>query len=114
MAPERRKITGDALAQLEETRTRAKAEFQNFINAGPGESEVLARLAWFSGSFGDIRYPFHPRLRELINHARDARFTWREIAQALGEGDSDADVRRVREKQEWRNRVYDEMHDQLD
>lgn len=59
-------------------------------------------------STDEIKWPFHPKLRELINAARDDRFTWREIAQALGEGTTDADIRRVREKQEWRNRVYEE------
>ena len=56
----------------------------------------------------ELHFPFDNELREMIEVARDARMTWREIAVALGEGEEQATVNSVKSKQQWRNRVYDE------
>ena len=86
--------------RLQRVRDRAIAATNRLQEKAPGDA--LGALAWEVGLHGAT--PSDPsRLHDLIKAAKDEKFTWREIADALGEGDEPADARRVRDRYEaWR------------
>jgi hypothetical protein len=103
MAP-RRNLDLDDLARWEQLREEAAARRSALMNDAPGDP--LDRLAWKAGA-GPGEHAFDDELRELIEAARAARYTWREIAAALGEGDDQASATRVQSKQYWRNETHE-------
>jgi hypothetical protein len=66
-------------------RAEAATKWADLLSALGPEVPVLDRLAWRSGLPETV--PACPVLVGLVAEARRARFTWREIAVALGEGD---------------------------
>lgn len=87
-------------ARLQGVRDRALAASTRLQNKAPGDA--LGALAWEVGLYGAT--PSDPsRMLDLIKAAKGESFTWREIADALGEGDAPPDARRVRDRYEsWR------------
>ncbi len=108
MAPARRDLSDTEQERLQELREESASAMADHLTAGPGPDDPLGRLAWKAGTTVQTEYPFDEDLRQRVNLAKDARFSWREISAALGEGDDPASARRVREKQEWRNHAFDE------
>ncbi len=108
MAPARRDLSDDEHQRLQALREESSKAIAAHLAAGPGPDDPLGQLAWKAGASVDDSQPFDEDLRQRVNTARDARYSWREISGALGEGDDPASARRVREKQEWRNRTFEE------
>lgn len=106
MAAKRREVADDESARLQELRSDSLDRHRSLLADGPSDS--LGALAWKAGSVVDDSHSFDNDLRLKIQRARDDRFTWREIADALGEGDDDEAARRVADKQKWRNRAFDQ------
>lgn len=86
--------------RLQRVRERAVAASIRLQDKAPGDP--LGALAWEAGLTGAA--PADPsRMCGLIAAAKSEEFTWREIADALGEGDTPPDARRVRDRYEaWR------------
>lgn len=84
-------------------RAESAARQQELLDAGP--DDPLGAIAWKAGT-GDPKFSFDNDLRERIERARAERYTWREIAAALGEGDDEESARRVSDQQKWRNLAY--------
>jgi hypothetical protein len=69
-----------------------------FLDTGV-PSDPLGALAWIAGAIGPTpASPLDGVLLARIDQARRERFTWRQIAAAMGEGDSADDARRVRDR----------------
>lgn len=65
---------------------------------------ILDAIAWLSG------FPERDddQLRQLIEEARDARFSWREIAVAVGESDDRGGETRTQARQAKRNQRFNQ------
>ena len=100
----RRNLDQEDLARWEQLRAEAAARRAALMGDAP--ADPLDRLAWKAGT-GPGEHAFDNELRELIEAARAARYTWREIAAALGEGDDPSSATRVQSKQYWRNETHD-------
>ena len=89
--------------RLASIREQSAAQWQTFLTDGPDDS--LGALAWLVGATGPTPADPH-EMRDRIDQARDEQFTWRQIADALGEGDSPEAGRRVMDRQKlWSERV---------
>ena len=94
-----RTLDADAVQRLAKLRDKAASERRRLISelSAAGPDDALSAIAWTVAVEGAI--PEDPtRLVDLIDQARASRLTWREIAEASGEGSSQADARRVRER----------------
>lgn len=109
MSPARREIAPDEAERLANLRAEAARGREALLDQAPPPEDPLGRVAWMAGVDGNPLYPFNNDLREAINTARDARYQWREISTALGDGDDQATADRVNAKQLWRNKTYDEF-----
>jgi hypothetical protein len=109
MAPRKREVDDDQLNEWSELRDRAAAGLDALFSEGPGPESPLDQLAWKAGTLPDAHFSFDNDLRQKIEHARDQRYTWREISAALGEGDDEINARRVKDKQAWRNKAFEEQ-----
>lgn len=84
--------------RLAKIRSRASHEQMAFLDAN-APTDPLGALAWIAGATGPApASPLDGPLLARIELARRERFTWREIAAAMGEGDSADDARRVRDR----------------
>lgn len=110
----KRDISTEDSARWQELRARSAHGMQAHLAAGPGSESPLDRLAWKAGSLPEPQYSFDNDLREKIEEARAARYSWREISAALGEGDDEVSARRVKDKQAWRNKSYDAAQSEAD
>lgn len=99
MAPARRDLSEAEQLRLQQLRDQSAAALDRHLEDGPGPDDPLGRLAWKAGTMRPEGEPFDEDLRQRIEVATEARFTWREISDALGKGDSPAAARRVRENQ---------------
>ena len=80
-----REIDPELVAQWEELRGTARAAYADAVNAGPDPDEdLLGAIAWRS-TFPEPE-PWDATLHAWVMEARAQRFTWREIAEALGDG----------------------------
>jgi hypothetical protein len=104
MPARRRDVGFDAHQRWADLRKQSAVRQRELLDSGP--SGVLDALAWKAGTALDGQFSFDNDLRERIEKARAERYTWREIAAALGEGDDDDAARRVADQQKWRNRAY--------
>lgn len=104
MAAKRREVADEEKARLQGLRRESLTRHRELLGDGP--DDALGALAWKAGSVVDDQYTFDNDLRLKIERAREQRFTWREIAAALGEGDDDDAARRVADAQKWRNRAF--------
>jgi hypothetical protein len=89
------------MAHLADIRTQAQAARNDLIAAGPDPAvDVLGAIAWRAAwpepGHGD------PELADLIDRARAARFTWREIAVACGDEDTRGGQNRAVARQAYR------------
>lgn len=109
MAAVRREVDEHDMKQWAGLRQQAAEAIQALVANGPGVESPLDQLAWKAGTLPDSQFSFDNQLRLLIEDARDHRYTWREIAAALGEGDDEISSRRVKDKQAWRNKAYEEQ-----
>lgn len=103
MPAKRREVDAEAQGRWAALRAEAATRQRELLDAGP--ADPLGALAWKAGT-GDARFSFDNGLRELVERARAERYTWREIAAALGEGDDEEAARRVSDQQKWRNLSY--------
>ena len=104
MAAKRRDVADDEAERLTELRADSTDRHRALLEEGP--DDALGSLAWKAGSVVDDRYSFDNDLRLRVERARAERYTWREIAVALGAGDDDDAARRVADQQKWRNRAF--------
>jgi hypothetical protein len=88
--------------RLNEIRARGGEAMRTALTGlvAQGPDDTLGALAWLAGSLGSgVDNPVAAEaLSPAITRARTERFSWREIADALGEGDTIEDSRRVRER----------------
>ena len=90
-----RTLDGDERQRLAAVRKQAVAGWLDLRKAGP--KDALGALAWLAGIEG--KTPNDPaEMVKRLDRARREKFTWREIADALGEGDTPAAARRVRDR----------------
>lgn len=83
-------------ARLARVRQRGADAWSQLQRKAP--EDPLGALAWAAGVMGPT--PADPcPMRDLVQRARADGFAWREISAALGEGDTPADARRVRDRQ---------------
>lgn len=106
--PAQRQISPGESNRLVTLRDEAAARRQAIIDDAPPVTDPLGRVAWHTGLDGNPLYAFNNDLRIAINDAREARFQWREIANALGEDDDSDTANRANAKQMWRNRSHNE------
>ena len=85
----------DRLADIRETSAR---RWKAFVDEGP--SDALGAIAWLVGAVGSTPADFR-QMRVRLERARAEGFTWRQIADALGEGDSPEAARRVMDRQRF-------------
>ncbi len=84
--------------RLADVRRRSGERWQKFLAEGP--SDPLGAIAWLAGAVGGT--PADPtEMAARIDRAREAQFTWRQIADALGEGDTPAAGRRVMDRRKF-------------
>jgi hypothetical protein len=105
MAPQRRDLPPDELARLEKVRAEASSRLAELLADGPEADDPLGQLAWKAGTIipdGPSDAGVDNDMARRIDDARKRRFTWREIALALGLSDEDRETRRIRERQDWR------------
>jgi hypothetical protein len=81
--------------RLESVRERAAQTWAQIQRKAPGDP--LGALAWEAGVMGPTP-PDPSRMLDLMERARHEGFAWREISDALGEGDSPEAGRRVRDR----------------
>lgn len=110
MPAKQRAIDSDDLERWAALRAESRARHEALLDEGP--VDLLDNLAWKAGGESLDDYPFDNDLRERIERARQARFTWREISAALGQGDSPEAARRIADQQNWRNRSLLERREQ--
>lgn len=90
-----RLLDDDEKRRLTEVRRRSAHEWQEFLEAGP--EDALGALAWLAGALGPT--PDDPtEMMARIDRARVEDIPWRQIADALGEGDSPEAGRRVMDR----------------
>lgn len=100
-APERT-LDDDELSRLDDVRRRAAEAIRQTLKdyTGAGPADPLGGLAWLAGGLGSGLD--NPEAAEVIcaavTRARDDRYSWRQIAGALGEGGSVEDGRRVSDR----------------
>lgn len=80
--------------RLAAIRSDATGERAKLAATGPGDA--LGSLAWLSGVLDPTTG--QTLLAEAMDRARAEGFTWRQIAQALDEGDSAEDGRRIMDR----------------
>lgn len=96
-------VDSERLAQLREQAAHEVRSATAAVAARQPEG-TLEALAWVAGVDG--ANPTDPTmLRNLIDRARAERLSWREIADAVGEGGSQSDARRIRDRHRlWTSR----------
>ncbi len=82
-------------ARLDRVRQRAAQAWAQLQRKAP--SDILGALAWEVGVMGPTP-PDPSHMLELLDRARAEGFAWREISDALGEGDTPPAARRVRDR----------------
>ncbi len=89
--------------RLADVRRHSADRWQAFLADGP--SDPLGAIAWLTGVVGTT--PTDPtEMSARIDRARDEQFTWRQIADALGEGDTPTAARRVMDRRKfWASQV---------
>ena len=90
-----RLLDEDEKIRLAEIRDRSVERWQQHLAAGP--DDPLGALAWLVGLVGPTP-PDSSEMQLRIDRAKRAGFTWRQIADALGEGDTPEAGRRVRDR----------------
>lgn len=86
----RREVNPELVEEWDRLRTTAAAALAELVTKGPNpEDDLLQALAWRSG-FPEPE-PWDPERVELVARAIDERYTWREIALALGFGEAGID-----------------------
>ncbi len=81
--------------RLESLRLQGRAKWDEYLQAGP--TDALGALAWLVGVSGSVPSGTE-EMKRRIDQAREENFTWRQIADALGEGDSPEAGRRVMDR----------------
>ena len=114
MAATRREVDPNEIRRLADIRATFAERERKAMEAHPDpDQDSLAALAAYAGAKngrGSVVGPrWDERYRQLINKAREARMTWREIAEALGEYDENGqpDEQGVADKQRARNKGYE-------
>ena len=98
----RREVDADEAARWEELRNEARRHLEEVLSAGPDPDEdLMGAIAW-RGAFPEPD-PIDPELRDWINEAIDRRMSWREIAVALGLGESRSAESKASNRQVTRN-----------
>lgn len=105
MPAKRRAVDSLDQERWQRLRDESASRHRELLDAGPTD-DPLDSLAWKAGSLPDPQFSFDNDLRERIERARESRYTWREIASALGEGEDDEAAQRVADRQKWRNRAH--------
>ncbi|MEM7323508.1 MAG: hypothetical protein AAF531_10520 [Actinomycetota bacterium] len=98
--------------RLNRIRAEAAERFEAMMSGAPDvATDPLGYLAFVDASTVGRQFPFDPRLRDGINSARNqiVPTPWKFIAIAAGHGTTKADLRRLQDRQQWRNRTYDEI-----
>ncbi len=96
-----RLLGDDEKQRLDEVRRDARQRAEALINEGP--DDPLGALAWLAGILQRPTDGGSDEMRDCIDEARSANFTWRQIADALGEGDSPEAGRRIMDRRKsWR------------
>jgi hypothetical protein len=105
-APERI-LDDDERSRLADVRQQATDAIREALEvyASAGPVDALGQLAWLAGGLGTGLD--NPVAAELIGaamvRARDERYPWRQISEALGEGGTAEDGRRVSDRhRRWR------------
>ncbi|MGB5760293.1 MAG: hypothetical protein WBM50_25480 [Acidimicrobiales bacterium] len=91
-----RLLSEEEKQRLDEVRRSARQRAEALINDGP--DDPLGALAWLAGVLGRPTDGGTDEMRDRIDLARSANFTWRQIADALGEGDSPDAGRRIMDR----------------
>ena len=90
-----RLLDDDEKARLAELRQRSAGRWEELVAEGP--TDALGALAWLAGAVGTN--PSDPgELKARVDRAKADGFTWRQIADALGEGDSPQAARRLMDR----------------
>ncbi|MEM7355117.1 MAG: hypothetical protein AAF657_30185 [Acidobacteriota bacterium] len=100
----RQDISNEQVERWARLRQESRERHKALLDEAP--EDPLDALAWKSGAWADDGHTFDNDLRERIELARAQRFTWREIAAALGEGEDPVSAQRVADKQHWRNKSF--------
>jgi len=99
--PPPKHVTPALVDQLARVRATSAAQHLALLDGGPGPDHLLDAIAWRSGP--PELEPCDPVLRDLIDRARDLRFTWVEIAVAVGDTPDPAGAARTQARQRWRH-----------
>ena len=100
MSPARRTIPATDVQRWRDLRTKASEADTEARDSGLTiDVPILDAIAWLSG------FPERDddQLRQLIEEAKEARFSWREIAVACGESDDRGGESRTQARQYARN-----------
>lgn len=84
--------------RLAEIRDESARRWRALVDEGP--DDALGAIAWLAGAVGPTP-PDPGEMQARIERARAEQFTWRQIADALGEGDSPEAARRVMDRQKF-------------
>lgn len=96
--PQIQTLSPDDRQRLDAIRHEAAGQQLAFLDREKPE-DALGALAWVAGAIGSAPVPpLDIPLAAEIRRARLDKFTWRQIAAAIGEGDSADDARRVRDR----------------
>lgn len=96
--PQIQTLAPDEQERLATIRAEASQQQSDLLTAR-APADTLGALAWIAGAVGPAPLPpLDIVMNGQIEQARRDGFTWRQIASAVGEGESADDARRVRDR----------------